>query len=128
MDINRLRKLAGMLNESVEIEEGVRNATNRIYDAMDEGILDPRTVAEAALKYMSEDEVADMAHANEFFPYDEEDEDEDEDEDDFYTDKNWRERYGDDDDEDDDVDPDYFDDLDAGDTEMDRRSDLRRGW
>src|SRR6056297_1887172 len=124
MDINRLRKLAGMLNESVEIEEGVRNATNRIYDAMDEGILDPRTVAEAALKYMSEDEVADMAHANEFFPYDEEDEDED----DVYTDKNWRERYGDDDDEDDDVDPDYFDDLDAGDTEMDRRSDLRRGW
>lgn len=105
MDIDRLRQLAGMLNESVEIEEGVRDATNRIYDAMDEGILDPRAVAEACLKYMSEDEVADMAHSNEFFPYDDEDEDED-----------------------DDLDPDYFDDLDAGDTEMDRRSDLRRGW
>jgi hypothetical protein len=101
MDINRLKKLAGMLNESVEIEEGVRDATNRIYEMMDEGILDPRTVAEACLQAMSEDDVARMAHAEEFFDYDEDDEDEDE-EDDFYTDKNWRERYGDDDDEDED--------------------------
>lgn len=34
-----------------------------------------------------------------------------------------------DDDYEDDMDhDDYFDQLDAGDTEMDRRSDLRRGW
>lgn len=30
--------------------------------------------------------------------------------------------------EDDDIEDDYFDLLDAGETEMDRRSDLRRGW
>jgi hypothetical protein len=38
---------------------------------VEEGVLDRDTVIMAALKYMSEDDVADMAHANEFF--DEED-------------------------------------------------------
>ena len=38
-------------------------------------MLDPRTVADAALTYMSESEVADMARVNEWF-YDDEDEDE----------------------------------------------------
>lgn len=58
--------------EESDIEESVRDATDRIYDMMDEGILDAETVVTACLKYMSEDEVADMAQANEFF-YDEED-------------------------------------------------------
>lgn len=104
MDMNRLRQLAG-LGEQEQINE-VRDITNRVIEAMDEGILDPRVVADACLGAMSEDEVAEMAHANELFSYDEDD----------------------DDDEGDDMGNDYFDDLDAGDTEMDRRSDLRRGW
>ena len=52
-----------------------REATIRILEMVDEGILDRDTVIMACLKYMSEDDVADMAHINEFFP---EDEDEDE--------------------------------------------------
>ena len=47
-------------------------------DLWDEGVLDKDTVIMSCLKYMSEDDVADMAHANEFFineeEYDEEDE------------------------------------------------------
>ena len=43
---------------------------------VEEGLLDRDTVIMACLKYMSEDDVADMAHANEFF-YDEEEELED---------------------------------------------------
>ena len=53
----------------------VREITNRIYDAVEEGVLTWETVAAAALSYMSEDEVAEMAEMNEFFAY-EEDEDE----------------------------------------------------
>ena len=58
--------------EAFDLEEGTRDATNRIYDMMDEGVLDVKTVVTACLQYMSEDEVADMAQANDFF-YDEED-------------------------------------------------------
>jgi len=58
-----------------------RQMTIRIYDAVDEGLLTWEQVAQAALGYMSEDEVADMAHNEEFFMWEEEDEeDEDEDE------------------------------------------------
>ena len=53
----------------------VREITNKIYDAVEEGALTWETVAAAALSYMSEDEVAEMAEMNEFFAY-EEDEDE----------------------------------------------------
>ena len=52
-----------------------REVTNRILEEIEEGILDPREVVMAALKYMSEDDVADMAHINEFFYDEEEDED-----------------------------------------------------
>jgi len=45
---------------------------------MDEGILDARTIADAALSYMSESEVADMARINDLL-FDEEDLEEDED-------------------------------------------------
>ena len=56
------------------IEEGVsRKVTNKILIAIEDGLLDRDMVILACLKYMSEDEVADMAHANEFF-HDEEDE------------------------------------------------------
>lgn len=54
----------------------MRDATNRILELVEEGLLDRDTVIMACLKYMSEDEVADMAHANEFFLDEDEDEDE----------------------------------------------------
>lgn len=53
-----------------------RKVTNQLLDMVAEGILDPQTLAEACLKYMSESDVADMAHCNEFFFEDEDDEDE----------------------------------------------------
>lgn len=45
----------------------VRKATNKILEMVEEGLLDPDTVILACLKYMSEDDVADMALHNEFF-------------------------------------------------------------
>ena len=53
----------------------MREATNRILELVEEGMLDRDTVIMACLKYMSEDDVADMAHANEFFLDEDEDED-----------------------------------------------------
>jgi hypothetical protein len=53
----------------------MREATNRILELVEEGLLDRDTVIMACLKYMSEDDVSDMAHANEFF-LDEDEEDE----------------------------------------------------
>lgn len=49
----------------------MREATNKILEMIEEGILSRDEVIMACLKYMSEDEVADMARANEFFYYDE---------------------------------------------------------
>jgi|TARA_B110000503_G_C6774091_1_gene260580 hypothetical protein len=59
----------------------VRQATNRVLEMVEEGILDKDTVIMSCLKYMSEDDVADMAHSNEFFmtTNDEEDEDDEDD-------------------------------------------------
>ena len=50
-----------------------REATNKVLEMIEEGLLDKDMVIMACLKYMSEDDVADMAHINEFF-YDEEEE------------------------------------------------------
>ena len=55
-----------------------RQMTNRLLELVEEGILDPTLVITACVKYMSEDEVADMCHINEFF-FDDEDEDEEQD-------------------------------------------------
>lgn len=55
-----------------------RQSTNRILQMVEEGVLDRDLVILACLKYMSEDDVTDMAHANEFFTADEEEEDSDE--------------------------------------------------
>ena len=52
----------------------MRDATNKILEMIDEGLLDARAVAQMCLKYMSEDAVADMADANEIFFEDEEEE------------------------------------------------------
>jgi hypothetical protein len=48
-----------------------RKVTNQILEAVDDGLLDPKQALLAALKYMSEDEVADMARINELL-FDEE--------------------------------------------------------
>jgi hypothetical protein len=60
-----------------------RETTNKILAAIEEGTLSWQQVAEGALAYMSEDDVASMAHNEEFFLYelyelydDEDDEDE----------------------------------------------------
>lgn len=45
----------------------VRQATNDVIAMVEDGILTWEQVARAALCFMSEDDVADMAHANEFF-------------------------------------------------------------
>ena len=44
-----------------------RKATNKLLELIEEGALDRDTVILACVKYMSEDEVADMCHCNEFF-------------------------------------------------------------
>ena len=50
----------------------IREVTNKIHAAMEEGTLSPLQVAEAALRFLSEDDVAEMAHNEEFFLYEEE--------------------------------------------------------
>ena len=42
----------------------MRQATNRLIDMMDEGLISAQAVAEMALAYMSEDDVADMMRCN----------------------------------------------------------------
>lgn len=59
-----------------------RQATNKILELVEAGVLDRDVVILACLKYMSEDDVADMAHANKFFDDSEEDEEATEEEDD----------------------------------------------
>ena len=51
----------------------MRVQTTRLLEMMDEGLVTAQAVAEMALAYMSEDEVADMMRANDIL-----DEDEDE--------------------------------------------------
>ena len=54
-----------------------RKVTNKLLELIEEGVLDAQTVLEACLSYMSEDDVADMAHANELLEEEEEEEEED---------------------------------------------------
>ena len=54
-----------------------RQATDKILEMVEQGILDKDTGIMSCLKYMSEDDVADMAHSNEFFINEEEDDEED---------------------------------------------------
>jgi hypothetical protein len=51
----------------------MRTQTNRLIDMMDEGLISAQAVAEMALAYMSEDDVADMMRCNDIL--DQEDED-----------------------------------------------------
>lgn len=51
----------------------MREATNKLIDMMDEGLISAQAVAEMALAYMSEDDVADMMRANDILDEEEED-------------------------------------------------------
>ena len=54
----------------------VRKATNKVIEMAEAGVLSWEAIARAALDYMSEDEVADMAQCNEFIDDEFEDEEE----------------------------------------------------
>lgn len=49
----------------------MRQATNKLIDMMDEGLISAQAVAEMALAYMSEDDVADMMRSNDILEEDE---------------------------------------------------------
>ena len=53
----------------------VREFTNKLRDALDEGMVSAQAVADMAMKYMSEDEVKDMCLSNDIL-FDEDDEEE----------------------------------------------------
>ena len=55
-----------------------REYTNKILEMVEEGILDRDNVIMACVKYMSEDDVKDMMHTNEFIQDEEETEEEEE--------------------------------------------------
>lgn len=50
-----------------------RKFTNKLYDMIDNGLIDKDLVIMACLKYMSEDDVKDMMEHNEFIDSEEED-------------------------------------------------------
>lgn len=52
-----------------------RQYTNKLLEMIEEGLLDKDTVIMACVKYMSEDDVKDMMHCNEFLLDEDDDED-----------------------------------------------------
>ena len=62
-----------------------REATCKLLEMVEEGVLDRDNVIMACVKYMSEDDVADMCHINDFFYDEDEDDEEEEDDDDDAT-------------------------------------------
>ena len=55
-----------------------RKVTCKLLEGVDEGIIDPKTLLEACLNWMSEDEVREMAEENGFLDEEEEEEEEEE--------------------------------------------------
>jgi hypothetical protein len=53
----------------------MRTQTNKLIDMMDEGLISATAVAEMALAYMSEDDVADMMRANDILLEEDEEDD-----------------------------------------------------
>ena len=51
----------------------MRTQTNKLIDMMDEGVISAQSVAEMALAYMSEDDVADMMRSNDILDKEEDD-------------------------------------------------------
>ena len=70
-----------------------RTTTCKLLEMMDDGILDPRQLAEACLSYMSESEVSEMAESNELLLEDEDEEEEDleDDEEEYEDDEEYAE-------------------------------------
>ena len=56
----------------------MREMTSKLIAMMDEGLISAEAVAEMALAYMSEDEVADMMRCNDILLEEDEDEEDDE--------------------------------------------------
>ena len=56
----------------------IRQATLALLEMVDEGMLDARDALAAALGYMTDDEVEDMAVANQFMEYADDEEDDEE--------------------------------------------------
>lgn len=54
----------------------MRKATTQLLELVEEGVLDPQTVLEACLNYMSEADVADMAQSEGFLDEPEDPDDE----------------------------------------------------
>ena len=54
----------------------MRTQTTKLLEMMDEGLISAQAVAEMALAYMSEDDVADMMRANDILLDEEDEEDE----------------------------------------------------
>ena len=55
-----------------------RKVTNKLLELIEDGMIDPLHVLKSCLCYMSEDDVADMAHCNELILDEEEEEEEEE--------------------------------------------------
>ena len=53
-----------------------RKVTNELYELAEQGVISWETLATACMKYMSEDDVADMAHCNEFIEEEQEEDEE----------------------------------------------------
>jgi len=53
-----------------------RQATQRVIDMADQGVLSWEQIARDCMNYMSESDVADMADSNGYFEHDEDDKDE----------------------------------------------------
>ena len=51
----------------------MRTQTTRLLEMMDEGLISAQAIAEMALAYMSEDEVADMMRSNDILEEEEDD-------------------------------------------------------
>ena len=51
----------------------MRTQTTRLLEMMDDGVISAQAVAEMALSYMSEDDVADMMRSNDILEDDEDD-------------------------------------------------------
>ena len=52
----------------------MRTQTTRLLEMMDDGVISAQAIAEMALSYMSEDDVADMMRANDILEEDEDEE------------------------------------------------------
>ena len=56
------------------VSQQMRQSTNRLLEMLDHGMISTDAVVRACLSYMSEDEVTEMCHMNEFFTEEEEEE------------------------------------------------------